>query len=90
MTELVIKVADDIAERFKKISSQKFHGDETLAFEYALKNILAKEDQEMIRLEQIVTQIQEQIRSAGGITDQDIDAFITAYRLKKTGTGVTI
>jgi len=87
MTELVLKVADDIAARFKKVSLQKFHGDETLAFEFALKNLLSIEEQEMLRLEQIVDQIQEEIETAGGMTDKEIDAFIAAYRLNKRSRG---
>lgn len=87
MTELVLKVADNIAERFKKVSQQKFHGDETLAFESAVKHLLSIEEQEMLRLEQIVDQIQDEIEMAGGITDKEIDALIAAYRLKKRSQG---
>jgi hypothetical protein len=83
MTELTLKVDDHIASKFKQISMQKFHGDETLAFESAVKHLLSMEEQEMIRLEQIVDQIQDEIETAGGITDQEIDALIAAYRLKK-------
>jgi len=32
MTELTLKVDDHIALKFKQISTQKFHGNETLAF----------------------------------------------------------
>lgn len=83
MTELVLKVADDIAERFNKVSLQKFHGDETLAFEVALKHLLSIEEQQMLRLEQIVDQIQGEIETSGGVTDKEIDAFIASYRLNK-------
>lgn len=84
MTELIFKVDDDLAERFKEISLQKFHGDETLAFEYALKSLLSEEDREMLRLEQIVEQIQAEIETAGGVTEKEIDDYIAAYRHKKT------
>lgn len=83
MTELVLKVADNIAKQFRKVAVQKFHGDETLAFESAVKHLLSMEDQEMIRLEQIVDQIQDEIETAGGITEQEIEVLIAAYRLKK-------
>ena len=87
MTELTLKVDDDIAMKFKKISEQKFHGDETLAFKFALKHLLDEEDQEMLRFEQIVEQIQEEIKNAGGISDKEIDTLIAAYRQQKGARG---
>lgn len=87
MTELILKVADNIAERFKKVSLQKFHGDETLAFEVALKNLLSTEEQEMLRQEQIVDQIQNEIEIGGGVTEKEIDDLIAAYRLDKRARG---
>ncbi len=83
MTELVLKVADDIAEQFKKVSLQKFHGDETLAFEFALKHLLSDEERGMLRFEQIFEQIQDEIEKGGGITEKEIDTLIAAYRQKK-------
>ena len=87
MTELTLQVDDDIAVKFKQISKQKFHGDETLAFEFALKHLLSKEDQEMLRFEQIFEQMQDEIETAGGITDKEIDTLIAAYRQKKRAKG---
>jgi len=83
MTELTLKVDDHIALKFKQISRQKFHGDETLAFEFALKHLLSDEDRGMLRFEQIFEQIQDEIETAGGITDEEIDSLIAAYRQKK-------
>ncbi len=83
MTELVLKVADDIAERFKKVSLQKFHGDETLAFEFAVKHLLSDEERGMLRFEQIFEQIQDEIEKGGGITEKEIDTLIAAYRQNK-------
>ncbi len=87
MTELTLKVDDALAIRFKEISEKKFHGDETLAFEYALKHLLSEGDREMLRLEQIVEQIQDEIENAGGVTEKEIDSFIAAYRQKKRARG---
>ncbi len=80
MTELVLKVDDSIAARFKQISSRKFQGNDVLAFEHALKSILSEEERD---LEQIIEQIQDEIEAAGGMTDEEIDAYITAYRRQK-------
>ncbi len=87
MTELVLKVDNNIADRFKKISLQKFQGDDTLAFEQALKSLLAEDEWDMIRLEQIVEQIQDEIKNAGGMTAKEIDAYIAAYRHNKRKNG---
>ena len=87
MTQLVIKVTDNIAARFKETSSKKFQGDDTLAFETAVKYLLSEEDRQMLRFEQIVKQIQDEIEEAGGVTDVDIDAYINAYRKKKASKG---
>ncbi len=87
MTELVLKVDDSIAAQFKQISSRKFQGDDVLAFEHALKSILSEEERDMLRLEQIIEQIQDDIEAAGGMTDEEIDAYITAYRRQKRTGG---
>jgi len=87
MTELVLKVDNNLAERFKKISLQKFQGDESLAFEQALKSLLSEDELDMIRLEQIVEQIQNEIKNAGGVTAKEIDAYIAAYRHNKRRNG---
>jgi len=87
MTELVVKINDDLAARFKEISVQKFQGDDTLAFEYALKSLLSEDELDMIRLEQIVEQIQDEIKNAGGVTGKEIDAYIAAYRCNKRNAG---
>ncbi len=83
MTELVLKVEDSLAEKFKEISLQKFKGDEALTFEFALKSLLSKDDLDMLRFEQIVEQIQEEVEANGGMTDEEIDACIAAYRRQK-------
>jgi hypothetical protein len=90
MTELTLQVDEQIASKFRQISQQKFHGDETLAFEFALKHLLAEEDWGMFRFEQIYKQIQDEIETAGGITDQEIDALIVAFRQQKRGTEAMI
>jgi hypothetical protein len=88
VTELVLKVEDGLAEKFKEISLQKFKGDDALTFEVAFKQLLSKDDLEMLRLEQIVEQIQDEIEAKGGITDEEIDAHIAAYRRQKRETFV--
>lgn len=87
MTKITLKIDDDLAARFKDIASKKFDGDDTLAFEHALKCLLSEENREMLRLEQIVEQIQDEIETAGGVTEKEIDAYIAAYRHKKKTRG---
>jgi len=87
MIELNLKVDDILAEKFKEISLQKFQGDEELAFECALKALLSKDDLDMLRLEQIIDQIQDDIEAAGGMTDKEIDAYIAASRRQKRARG---
>jgi len=87
MTELLINVDDNLAERFKEVSRQKFQGNDTLAFEHAVKSILDKPELEMLQLEQIFTQIQDEIENSGGITDKEIDAYIASYRRNKRTEG---
>jgi len=79
MTELVFKVEDSLAEKFKEISLQKFQGDEALAFELALKPLLSKDELDMLRFEQI----EDEVEANGGITEEEIDAHIAAYRRQK-------
>jgi hypothetical protein len=90
MTELVLKVDKNLAERFKKISLQKFQGDESLAFELALKSLLSEDELDMIRLEQIVEQIQDEIKNTGGVKAKEIDAYIAAYRRNKRMSGAKL
>lgn len=87
MTELVLKVEDRLAAQFKQLSLQKFQGDEVLAFEFALKLLLSEKERDLLRLEKIIEQIQDDIEAAGGLTDEEIDAYIMAYRRqKRTGS----
>jgi len=83
MTELVFKIEDSLAQKFKEISLQKFQGDEALAFELALKSLLSKDELDMLRFEQIVEQIEDEVEANGGITEEEIDAHIAAYRRQK-------
>lgn len=87
MTELVLKVEDSLAEKFKEISLQKFQGDDALAFEFAIKSLLSKDDLDMLRLGQIIEQIQDEVEANGGISDEEIDAYIAAYRRQKRDGG---
>ena len=87
MTEPVLKVDDNLATRFKKISLQKFQGDDTLAFEQALKALLSEDELDMIRLEHIVEQIQDEIKQTGGVTAKEIDAYIAAHHRNKRRNG---
>ncbi len=83
MTELVLQVEDGLAEKFKEFSLQKFKGDDALTFDFAIKSLLSKDDLDMLRFEQIVEQIQDDIEAAGGMTDEEIDACIATYRRQK-------
>lgn len=83
MTEIVLNVDDQLASRFKDISSKKFQGDDKLAFEYAVNSLLSEDELDMLRLEQVFEQIQKDIESAGGMSDEEIDALIANYRRQK-------
>ena len=84
MTQLSIKVDDDLAAKFKEIAAKKFNGDDTLAFETALKCLLSNEDQQLLRLDEMVEKIQNEIVTAGGVSDNEIDSYIAAYRRQKS------
>lgn len=83
MTEVILKVNEEVAKRFREISRKRFHGDEALAFEQAVELLFANEGQNLPGLEEIVSQIQDEIEAAGGVNNKDIDAYIKAYRRKK-------
>ncbi len=87
MTELVLKVDDSVATRFKEVSEQKFQGNDTLTLEYALRSLLSNSDKDMSYLEQIVEQIQNEIEARGGMTAKEIEACIVGYRHKKNSWG---
>jgi len=87
MHKIALKLDKDLVARFKDISLREFHGDDSLAFEHALKYLLSEEDREMFRLEQVVKQIQDEIVTAGGVTGKEIDAYIAAYRSQKKARG---
>jgi hypothetical protein len=87
MTELKLKVDDIIAEKFKEVSLQRFEGDDALTFEIALKSRLSNDELDLVRFEQIVGQIQDDIEAAGGMTEKEIDAYIATYRKEKRARG---
>ena len=87
MTELVLKVDESVATRFKEVSRQNFQGNDTLTLEYALRSLLSNSDKDMLYLEQIVEQIQDEIETRGGITAKEIETCIAGYRHKKNSRG---
>lgn len=82
MTEIVIKIKDDLAKFFKEVSQKKFHGDDTQAFEHALKLLLSREEKQMHRFQKIMEQIHDEIDTAGGISESEIDSYISEHRQK--------
>jgi len=87
MTELVLKIDENLAAKFREVSLQRFEGDDALTFELALKTLLSNDELDMLRFEQIVEQIQDDIEAAGGMTDKEIDACIATYRKEKRARG---
>lgn len=87
MAELILKVDDSVAERFKEVSLQKFQGNDTLALKCALEILLSDSDKETLFLEQIVEQIQDEIEAGGSMTAKEIEACIAGYRHKKNSRG---
>jgi hypothetical protein len=84
VTELVIKTEPHILDRFKSLSQELYHGDETKAFsEAALALLSLHTKRDMTRLEAIVEKIRADIESRGGLTDAQIDRLVRESRKRR-------
>lgn len=85
MTELVLKVDDQIASHLSKIAQEEYGGDQNAVISDALLQLflqpIRKDRRELAKL---IYEIRTQVHSVGGVTDKEIDNLIKQYRKKKS------
>jgi hypothetical protein len=84
MTELVINAEPEILDRFKTLSQELYHGDETKTFTEAVLALISfHAKRAMSRLEAIVEKIRTDIESRGGLTSAQIDQMVRESRQRR-------
>lgn len=83
MTELHIKIEPAFAREFKEISRNAFNGNESLAFQEAVKLLrVLQSGNPFENFWRIAEQIRKKVDDAGGVSDKDIDNFVRKARAK--------
>lgn len=84
MTELVLQIDEHIAHHLSKIAKEEYDGDQNAVVVDALLLLflqsIPKERRELAKL---IYEIRNQVQSAGGVTENEIDDLIKNYRQKK-------
>jgi len=84
MTQLVLKVEDQIAFRLSKLAREEYHGDQSAAVSDALLLLfmqpIPKDRRDLAKL---IYEIRTQVQSAGGVIEYQIGQFIKQYRRQK-------
>jgi len=84
MTEIVIKIDDQIASRLSKIAEEEYAGDRNAVVSDALLLLFLQPIPGNRReIAKLIYEIRTQVQSAGGITENEIDYLIRQYRTQK-------
>jgi len=84
MTELVIKTEPQILDRFKTLSQELYHGDETKAFSEAVLALISlQQKRDPSRLKALVDKIRSDIESRGGLSAAQIDKLVRESRKRR-------
>jgi len=84
MTELVIKTEPQILDRFKTLSQELYHGDETMAFSEAVLALISlQQKRDPSRLKALVDKIRSDIESRGGLSAAQIDKLVRESRKRR-------
>jgi hypothetical protein len=84
VTEILIKTESQDWERFKTLSRELFHGDDTTTFREAVLALISlRQKQDTSRLRAIIDKIRSDIESAGGLTARQIDQLVRESRQRR-------
>lgn len=87
MTELVIKTESQIKDKFKLLSQELYHGDETKAFHEAVLALISlQQRRDPSRLKALIDKLQSDITSRGGLSDAQIDKLVRESRKRRRTT----
>jgi len=84
MSELVLKLDDQLATRLSILAQEHYDGDPNAVVSDALRLLflqpIRKDRRKIVRL---IDEIRAQVQAAGGVTEKKIDHLIREYRQQK-------
>ena len=84
MSEFVVRIDDRLASYLSRIAMERYDGDQNAAISEALLLFFLQPIQKnRRRIAQLIFELREQSRSAGGVTDDEIKQLIHEYRQRK-------
>lgn len=85
MTELLIKTAPQIAEKFKALTQEIYSGNEaTRAFREAVLVLVSlQQKRDTSRLRAVIDKIRSDIEAGGGLTAKQIDQLVRESRQRR-------
>ena len=84
MSELVVRIDDQLASRLSEVVSEDYNGDQNAAVADALLFFFLQPiHRDRRRLARLIYQMREHVRAAGGVAEKDITRLIKEYRQRK-------
>jgi hypothetical protein len=81
MSELVIRLDDQLASRLSEVVSEHYNGDQNSAVADALLFFFLQPiRKDRRRLARLIYEMREQVQAAGGVAEKDIARLIKEYR----------
>lgn len=84
MSELVIRLDEQLALQLSEIASHDYNGDQSAAISDALLLFFLQPlRKDRRRVAKLIFEMREQVQKAGGVSDKEITRLIKEYRQQK-------
>jgi hypothetical protein len=84
MSEFVVRINDELASRLSRVASERYNGDYNAAISDALLLLFLQPIRpERRRLAQVIYEMREQAKAAGGVSEKDINLLVRECRKGK-------
>ena len=81
MSELVLKLDDQIATRLSMVAQEQYDGDQNAVVTDALRLLFLQPiRKDRRKIAQLIDEIRAEVQAAGGVTEKEIDQRIKEYR----------
>lgn len=88
MSELVIRLDEQLASQLSQIASHDYNGDQSAAISDALLLFFLQPlRKDRRRVARLIYEMREQVQKAGGISDKQVTRLIKEYRQQKQAAG---
>lgn len=84
MSELVLKLDDQLASRLSIIAQEHYDGDQNAVVTDALRLLFLQPiRKDRRKIAHLIDEVRAEVQAAGGVTENEIDQLIKEYRQQK-------